>query len=206
MRLGVFGGSFDPIHYGHLRMAEVAREEVGLDRLLFIPTQVSPFKTGREVAPAALRLEMLRLAVTGNPAFAVSDAEVRRPGPSYTVDTLRALADEYPDAERFFLTGTDAVRDLPQWRAPEEVITLARFVVMTRPGVASAEVLRALPDAWEARITFIDMPGLDISSSYLRERLGQARSVRYLLPRAVEEFIDKHHLYRAQPAPPGEGY
>jgi len=200
MRLGVFGGSFDPVHYGHLRMAEVAREEIGLDRLLFLPAQVSPFKTGREAAPAALRLEMLHLAVADNPAFAVSDAEVRRPGPSYTVDTLRLLADEYPDAKRFFLTGTDAVRDLPQWREPEEVITLAQFVVMTRPGVAPADVLRALPDAWEARITFIDMPGLDISSSYLRERLGQGRSVRYLLPRSVEEFIGAHHLYRAQPA------
>jgi nicotinate-nucleotide adenylyltransferase len=170
-----------------------------------VPALVSPFKTGREVTPAALRLDMLRLGVADNPAFAVSDAEVRRPGPSYTVDTLRALAAEYPDAQRFFLTGTDAVRDLPKWRAPEEIIALARFVVMARPGVAPAEVLSALPDVWEPRITFIDMPGLDISSSYLRERIRDGRSVRYLLPRVVEEFITAQHLYRRpSSAPPGE--
>jgi nicotinate-nucleotide adenylyltransferase len=176
-----------------------------MDRILFVPTQVSPFKTGREVTPAALRLDMLRLALADNPAFAVSDAEVRRSGPSYTIDTLRALASEYPDAERFFLTGTDAVRDLPKWRVPEEVIALARFVVMTRPGVAPPEVLSALPDEWESRFTFIDMPGLDISSSYLRECIRDGCSVRYLLPRAVEEFIAAHHLYRPTTlAPRGE--
>ncbi|MDX1931821.1 MAG: nicotinate-nucleotide adenylyltransferase [Capsulimonadales bacterium] len=202
MRLGVFGGSFDPVHTGHLRMAEVAREAASLDRVLFVPTQVSPFKTGRTVIPSELRLEMLRLAVADNPAFGVSDAEVRRAGPSYTVDTLRELAREYPEAERFFLTGTDAVRDLTKWREPEEILRLARFLVMTRPGVAPDAVLAALPDTFEPRIAFISMPGLDISSSFIRDSLAAGRSVRYLLPPAVLKFIDDRALYRSRHSDP----
>jgi nicotinate-nucleotide adenylyltransferase len=194
-RIGIFGGSFDPVHVGHLRMAEVAREAVRLDSVIFVPAQVSPFKTDRKVTPGELRLEMLRLATADNPAFSVSDAELRRPGPSFTVDTLRELAAETPDAERFFLTGTDTVRDLPKWRDPEIVLGLAQFVVATRPGVNQAEVLAALPDAWESRILFVEMPGLDISSSYLRTELAAGRSARYLLPDAVRKFIAANGLY-----------
>ncbi len=196
MRLGIFGGSFDPVHIGHLRLAEEAREQARLDRVLFIPTQVSPFKEGRTQIPGELRLAMLRLATEDNPAFQVSDTEIHRPGPSYTVDTLRELEREHPDAERFFITGTDALRDLPKWRQPEEVVRLTRFLVSVRPGVKKAEVLAALPDVWEERVTFIEMPELDISSTYLRERLKVGSSVRYLLPCAVEEYILTHRLYR----------
>ena len=195
MRLGVFGGSFDPVHIGHLRMAEVAREAAALDTVLFIPTQVSPFKTGRTVTPAEHRLKMLRLAIAGNSAFAVSDTEVHRPGPSYTVDTLRELAAIYPDAERFFLTGTDAVRDLPKWREPETVLSLAHFLVMTRPGVDKGEVLAVLPDAWETHLSFVTMPGLDIASSSVRDALAAGNSVRYLLPDAVMQYIRDNKLY-----------
>jgi nicotinate-nucleotide adenylyltransferase len=166
-----------------------------LDTVLFVPTQVSPFKAQRTVTPAELRLTMLRLAVADNPAFSVSDTEVRRPGPSYTVDTLRHLATEYPAAERFFLTGTDAVRDLPRWREPEEILRLSRFLVMTRPGVEESTVLSALPDTFEERIAFIQMPGLDISSSFVRESLSQGRTVRYLVPDTVLEFIYSNRLY-----------
>jgi nicotinate-nucleotide adenylyltransferase len=196
MRLGVFGGSFDPVHFGHLRMAEEARTQADLDRVLFVPTQVSPFKVNRQVTPGELRLQMLHIAVEDNPAFAVSEVEVARPGPSYTVDTLRLLREQYPTAELFFLTGTDAVRDLPKWRQPEEILSLSRFLVAARPGVDRAEVLQALPDTWEGRVSFIEMPELDISSTYLRERIRDGRSVRYLLPRAVETFIAAHGLYR----------
>lgn len=203
MRLGVFGGSFDPVHFGHLRMAEEARTQAGLDRVLFIPTQVSPFKVGRQVTPGELRVQMLHIAVEDNPAFAVSDVEVARPGPSYTVETLRLLREQHPAAELLFLTGTDAVRDLPKWREPEEILSLARFLVAGRPGVDRAEVLHALPDTWEERISFIEMQELDISSTYLRERIREGRSVRYLLPRAVEEFIAAHGLYRETPGTTG---
>lgn len=197
MRLGIFGGSFDPVHYGHLRLAEEAREQAKLDSVVFIPTQVSPFKVGRTQISGELRLEMLRRATEDNPAFQVSGREIKRPGPSYTVDTLRELEREHPDTERFFITGTDALRDLPKWREPEEVIRLTRFLVSVRPGVNKVEVLTALPDAWEERVTFIEMPELDISSTYLRERLKIGYSVRYLVPRPVEEYILAQGLYRA---------
>jgi nicotinate-nucleotide adenylyltransferase len=196
MRLGIFGGSFDPIHIGHLRLAEEAREQARLDQVMFIPTQVSPFKVGRTQISGELRLEMLHRATEDNTAFRISDREIKRPGPSYTVDTLRELEREHPDAERFFITGTDALRDLPKWRQPDEVVRLTRFLVSVRPGVNKAEVLAALPDAWEERVTFIEMPELDISSTYLRERLKIGSSVRYLLPRAVEEYILTQRLYR----------
>lgn len=200
-RIGIFGGSFDPVHIGHLRMAEAAREAIGLDCVVFVPAQVSPFKTHRRVTPGELRLEMLRLATGDNPAFSVSDTELQRPGPSFTVDTLRELASDAPEAALFFLTGMDTVRDLPRWRDPEIVLSLARFVVMTRPGVYQADVLEALPDAWESRILFVEMPGLDISSSYLRAELAAGRSARYLLTDATLAFIAQHGLYRdaAQP-------
>ena len=202
-RIGIFGGSFDPIHYGHLRLAEEARTQAGLDTVLFVPTQVSPFKVGRTPAPGPVRLEMLRLAIASNPAFTVSDREIQKPGPSYTVETLRELSREHPGATLFFITGTDAVRDLPKWREPEEVIRLARFLVSVRPGVNRAEVLAAMPDSWEERITFIEMPEMDISSTYLRERLRTSGSVRYLMPRNVELYIAANGVYRL-PAVSGE--
>lgn len=210
MRIGVFGGSFDPVHYGHLRLAEEARIQADLSQVVFIPTQVSPFKVGRTQTAGVMRLKMLQRAVADNPAFTVSDVEVSRPGPSYTVETLRGLAREHSGAELFFITGTDAVRDLPKWHQPEEVLELAQFLVSVRPGVNRAEVVAALPDAWEERITFIEMPELDISSTYLRERLGARYSVRYLLPREVEEFAVANHLYRqpidleSAPSAPGQ--
>lgn len=195
MRLGIFGGTFDPIHFGHLRMAEEARGQVGLDRVLFVPNQVSPFKTGTPVTPGEVRVAMVRLAIADNPAFAVSDLEVTRPGPSYSVDTVRALAREYPGADLFFLTGTDAVRDLAKWHEPEALLRLARFVAVTRPGVNAAEVAGALPQAWLPRITFMEMPGLDISATSLRARIAGGHSVRYLTPKAVEAFIAAQKLY-----------
>lgn len=201
-RIGIFGGSFDPVHIGHLRMAEVAREAANLDRIIFVPAQVSPFKTDRKVTPGELRLEMLRLAIADNPAFAVSDAELQRPGPSFTVDTLRTLKAESPDADFFFLTGTDTIRDLPKWRDPEIALSLATFLVATRPGVAPSDVLAALPDAWESRILFVEMPGLDISSSYLRAALAAGRSTRYLLTDAVRDFVAAHGFYGNQATAP----
>lgn len=195
MRLGIYGGTFDPIHIGHLRIAEEGREQMGLDRVLFVPNQVSPFKTDRTVTPGAARLEMVRLAIAGNPAFTASDIEIRREGPSYAVETLRALQGEFPGAELFFLTGADAIRDLPDWREPEALLLLARFVGATRPGSDRDEVLLALPESWRARITFIEMPGLDISGTNLRERVQAGRSIRYLVPAAVGEYINRHGLY-----------
>ena len=195
MKIGVFGGTFDPVHYGHLRMAEVCREELGLDRVLFVPNHVSPYKVGRPITPGHLRVAMLQSVTENNPAFAVSTLELDRPAPSYTVDTLRTIKSENPGADLFFLTGADAVRGLSGWREPEVLLDLAHFVAMTRPGVGRAEVLAALPDTWECRILFMEMPGLDISSTDLRNRAKTNRSLRYLTPPQVAAFIAEQGLY-----------
>jgi nicotinate-nucleotide adenylyltransferase len=176
-------------------MAEEARERFALDTVLFVPNFVSPFKLDRRVTPGPLRVDMVRLAIADNPYFAVDGREIERAGPSYTVETLRALKAEHPDAELFFLTGTDAVKGLPGWKAPEELIGLARFIAAARPGVEKQEVLAALPDTWEERILFLPMPELDISSTDLRARVGEGKSLRYLTPRSVEEFVREHRLY-----------
>lgn len=205
LRLGVFGGSFDPIHIGHLRLAEEAREIFALDTVLFVPTHVSPFKLDRPVTPPEHRLEMVRQALEGNNAFAVSAVECFRDGPSYTVETLRQLHAEQPSTELWFVTGTDAVADLPRWREPEEVLSLARFAVAIRPGtteIEARESLAHLPPSWQERISYFKMQGLDISSTDLRARIAAGRSVRYLVPPAIEAYIAAHGLY--QPNAPGE--
>lgn len=194
-RLGVFGGTFDPIHFGHLRMAEEARERFELDTVLFVPNFVSPFKLDRVITSGPLRVEMIRWAVGDNPYFRVDSREIERVGPSYTVETLRSIKAENPHAELFFLTGTDAVRELPQWKAPEELLLLTRFIAAARPGVQKSEVLAALPDTWENRILFLPMAELDISSTDLRNRIREGKSLRYLTPRSVEEFVWEHRLY-----------
>lgn len=201
MTIGVFGGSFDPIHLGHLRLAEEAREAFALNTVLFVPTWVSPFKTGRATIDPVHRLEMVRLATADNGAFAVSAIECIREGASYTVDTLRTLRAENPDAELVFLTGTDAVAGLPRWREPEAVLELARFGVATRAGTtqqAARESLSHLPGNWKERVAFFAMTNIDISSSDIRERLQTNRSVRYLLPPDIQDYIAAQKLYAPQ--------
>lgn len=196
MRLGIFGGTFDPIHFGHLRMAEEVRGQIGLDRVVFVPNRVSPFKTGEGVTDGPARAEMIRRAIDDNPAFDISTIEIDRVGPSYSVDTVRALHAREPDAELFFLTGTDALAGLVGWREPEALLELATFVAVARPGTETRDVLDRLPDAWEPHIVFVTMPGLDISATDLRARVRSARSIRYLTPPAVAEYIAEHGLYR----------
>ena len=195
-RLGVFGGTFDPIHYGHLRIAEEARERFDLARVLFIPNQVSPFKIGDTTTPAPLRVELVRRAIKNNPHFQLWTGELERGGPSFTVQTLRVLAREFPDFERYFLTGTDAVRDIGKWREPEACVALAQFVAFHRPGVSESEARVGVPDELEPRIIFAAMNGLDISSTEIRERVTSGRSLRYLVPESVIALIEERNLYR----------
>ncbi len=196
MRLAVFGGTFDPIHYGHLHLAEEARDVYRLDRVLFVPNWVSPFKLGREMTPGSLRAEMIRRAIRDNSAFDMDTMELDRPGPSYTIDTLRALRTRHADAELYFLTGADAVCELPRWREPEELLSLTRFVAATRFGVSRDEVVAGLPEAWLERISFLEMPTLQISATDLRERVRSERSIRYLTPPVVSALIYERGLYR----------
>jgi nicotinate-nucleotide adenylyltransferase len=199
MKLGVFGGSFDPVHLGHLVLAESAREALGLEQVLFIPARISPLKSQQPSAAPRERLEMLRLAVAGHAQFKVSDLELQRQGPSYTVDTLRQLAQDRQGDELVLLIGADSLTDLPAWSEPQEILRLARVAAVNRgrtPPVLPPDLLRLAPGAHE-RIQLVSMPAIDISATDLRQRVATGRSIRFLTPRAVELFIQQHRLYLA---------
>lgn len=194
--VGILGGTFDPIHHGHLAIAEEARESLGLERVLFMPAASPPHKPGRTVSAAADRLAMVRLAVAGNPAFEVSDAEIARGGTSYTVDTLAALREEGL-VEPWLILSSEALALLPSWREPRRILDLARLAVVPRGGYAAlgpAWVEMAFPGAVD-RVTFLPGPLLPISGSVVRRRASAGRSVRYLVPDAVAAYIADHQLY-----------
>jgi nicotinate-nucleotide adenylyltransferase len=201
MRMGVFGGTFDPVHVGHLTMAEQCREQAGLDQVRFVPAARPPHKLDRIVSSFADRIEMLRLAVAGHPSFVIDDLEGTRPGPSFTVDTLEALAAAYPGTTFELILGGDTLGDLPGWRDPVRILEVADLLIVRRPGYASVtpDQLRAslhLPSSARLRCREIDSPLVDISSHELRQRVAAGRSVRYWTPRAVECYIETHKLYR----------
>jgi nicotinate-nucleotide adenylyltransferase len=192
MRLGLYGGTFDPIHLGHLILAEACREACGLDRVWFVVAGAPPHKPGGRT-DVGHRLEMVRLAVAGNPAFEVSEIETRRPGPHYSVETLEAVALERPGDELFFLIGADSLVDLPHWREPDKILKLAGLIVANRPGFEPPP-FDVRPDA--RPIQRVTIPPIGIASHEVRRRLLEGRSIRYQVPRAVEAYIDAHRLYR----------
>jgi len=201
MRLGLFGGSFDPVHYGHLLLAEYCREQCRLGEVWFLPAAVPPHKQGRELTPAKARIEMLELAIAGHEAFAVNRYEVERGGVSYTVDTLRHFRDEDPRRELFFLLGVDMLHDLPHWREAEQICQLATPVVVCRPPAVEPDFdsLAGLASPHEIdriRRHQVDMPQIDVSSTEIRRRVAEGLSIRYQTPRAVEKYIETHGLYR----------
>ena len=198
-RLAIFGGTFDPIHIGHLAIAEDARWALGADQVVFVPAAQQPLKQGQTPgATAAQRLRMVELAVTDNPHFGVWDGEVRRGGMSYTVETVAAIKQASPGAELYFVLGVDAVTLLPRWHQIERLIRLCRFAVLRRPGVALAldDLIETLPSLHD-RITVIDGPLLRISATDVRQRLRAGQPVRYHLPHAVWHYIEQHGLYGA---------
>lgn len=190
-RLGVFGGTFDPVHLGHLRAAEVAREALHLDRVLFVPSGHPPHREAAE-ASALDRYAMLALANAAHRDFVLSDLELRREGPAYTVDTLVALRALRPDGELFLILGTDAFAEMASWREPERVAALCTIAVVDRPGAAPASP--ALPAG--ARVERVERPTLPFSSSEVRRLLKAGQSVRYLVPEEVADYIEKRRLYR----------
>jgi nicotinate-nucleotide adenylyltransferase len=196
VRLGVLGGTFDPPHLGHLVLAEAAREQLGLDKLLWVPTGDPWRKSSAVVSPAEHRCAMVRLAVEDNPAFELSTIEVDREGPSYSVDTLTALGKDFPLWEHFFILGLDALRDLPNWRQPERVIELATLAVAPRGGERpDAAELDALLPGLSERVTWLVMPRIDISATELRSRAGHRLSLHYQVLPSVEAYISHHGLY-----------
>lgn len=188
--LGIMGGTFDPIHLGHLVTAEQARVDLGLDEVLFIPAGQPWQKNG--TTPAEHRYLMTVLATAANPSFRVSRSEIDRPGPTYTVDTLRRLHARLPDVHLFFITGTDAIRNILTWKDAAECLDLAEFVAARRPG----HDLSSLEQAGLAeQVTILDVPALAISSTDIRERFRSGRSVSYLIPAEVEQYARKYGLY-----------
>jgi nicotinate-nucleotide adenylyltransferase len=188
--LGILGGTFDPIHVAHLRIAEEVREALALERVLFVPAADPPWK--RASAPFADRLEMVRIAVASNPSFEASDLEAGRPGPSYTVDTLEALRARFPDRRLWFIVGADAFAEIDRWHRAGRLLELASFAVVERPG--SPDDLAA-ESARGAEVRRVRVPLLEISASDLRRRAARGASLRYLVPDAVIDYIEKHHLY-----------
>ena len=202
MRLGILGGAFDPVHYGHLLLAELCREACRLDQVWFLPAASPPHKQHYAVTPAQERIEMLELAIGGNDRFVVSRLEVDRGGVSYTVDTLAQLKAEAPQRELFFLLGADSLIDLPGWREPARICELAIPVAARRPGVAEPRLdtlahLVSPERLQEISRHQVEMPHIGLSSREIRRRVAAGLSIRYQTPRSVEKYIETAGLYRA---------
>jgi nicotinate-nucleotide adenylyltransferase len=200
MRVGVFGGSFDPIHLGHLILAENCRQQANLDQVLFIPCAMSPHKLDGAHGTDRQRMEMLDLAIGGHRDFVRSDIEVKRGGVSYTVDTLRELDTVEPDNEWFFLMGADSLKSFSSWREPEEILKLAKPIIVGRPGSDPVEVglLESLSSASyveSIRELSITSPLIEISSSDIRKRVSVNQSIRFLVPRSIEQYIVTQKMY-----------
>lgn len=200
-RIGIFGGTFDPVHVGHLIMAEQCREAGELHQVWFIPSARPPHKQDQPLTPIVQRLEMLALAVAGMPAFRIDELEKDRPGPSFTADTLTELHRLHPKNDFALLLGSDCLPDLPFWHQPERILDLAELLIFARPGwpVLSPKELREslhLPEFGPLRLRIIQVPLIDIASRDLRQRAAEKRSLRFLVPRAVECYIAEKKLYR----------
>jgi nicotinate-nucleotide adenylyltransferase len=219
MNVGVFGGTFNPVHFGHLRAAEEVRERLRFEKILFIPSGNPPLKT-REIAPENHRYEMLRMALEGNPFFELSDIECRQKGKTYTVETLKALTVLYPGRQFFFILGIDAFLDIPHWWHPEELVSMTDFVVISRPGFLfssmrespylktgkrllrdvdlSGNVTNVIRLKSNRHAILLKLTPVGISATRIRNYLRQGRSIKYLLPPEVQSYIITHKLYKVK--------
>jgi nicotinate-nucleotide adenylyltransferase len=196
MRLGIFGGSFDPVHNAHLALARACQQEAHLDEVWFTPTAIQPLKQKGPSATDSHRLEMLRLAIQAEPTWRVCSIEIDRGGLSYTVDTLRQIHEELPDADLFFLIGADALQDVAKWREPREIFRMATPLVVCRSAQPSPDINQLkLLCTTDTQPQSIEMPAMDISSSEVRRRVGAGESIESLVPNSVAEFIAQHGLY-----------
>jgi len=198
-KLALMGGTFDPIHFGHLVMAEAARIQFGFDQVIFVPSGTPPHKTHKQITSAVHRYIMTVLATMSNPYVHVSSFEIEREGPSYSIDTIKYFRDEYgKEVDLYFITGADAMQEILTWKAVPELLKLCQFIAATRPGYCLTEleqVKEAIGPLGHARIHCVTTPEIDISSTDIRERLKNGKSIKYLLPETVEDYIYKQGLY-----------
>jgi len=193
------GGTFDPVHHGHLVTAEEARFQFGMDKVIFIPAGIPPHKIRKNISHSSHRLEMTRLAVGSNHHFTVSDVEISRSGPSYAIDTVHSIREEYDGWEIYFITGADAVLEILTWKKVEELLQKCIFVAATRPGFrleSLGKKLAHLQAEYSFRIKTMEVPALAISSTDIRRRVREGRPIKYLLPEATEEYLYRHGLYK----------
>ena len=188
MKIGILGGTFNPIHIGHLILAEEVREKLSLDRVIFVPTYLPAHKGNSDIAPAKARLAMVKLAIKGNKYFSVSDIEIKRNGRSYTIDTLKEFKKAYPKDELYFVIGSDLLKYLDEWKDLGEIIKMVRFIVATRPGYP----LEKIP----SHISTIPIRAVDISGFEIRKAIKENKSFRYLVPGSVLKYISLKRLYR----------
>jgi len=203
VKLGVFGGTFDPIHLGHLIVAEFFRETFRMDRVLFIPAGEPWFKTGQYVTDGKHRLEMVKLAIAENPHFAASDVELRRDGTTYTFDTLTALREELGDDTEFtVILGIDALNELHRWQRAVDVLNMATIVGVARPGATEMDsaALDTIREGASGEVTIVNGPLIDISATDIRQRVAEGSSIKYRVPQAVDEYIYRHGLYQREEA------
>lgn len=195
-RIGIMGGTFDPIHVGHLVAAEEARVRFALDRVMFVPCGEPPHKKDYRVTDREHRYAMTVSATSTNPAFEVSRIEIDRPGPSYTVDTLRELREADPQSSSYFITGADGILAVLTWRDPRELVQFCEFIAVTRPGYDLGELEQALGPQLMQHVHLLSIPGIDISSTEIRRRVAAGLPVKYLTPLEVEAYIIEQGLYR----------
>lgn len=191
MKLGIFGGTFNPPHLGHLIVAESVREQLKLDRLFFVPSYSPPHKFNLQIALPSQRFEMVQLSVHNNKYFSVSDIEIKRQGKSYSIDTIHSMSLSFPRAQIYFIIGMDNLIDFPQWKLPNEIISRVELIVMNRPGYD-----REVKNEFSRYANFIKVPHLDISSTDIRRRVKMERSIRYLVNEEVEKYIIRKGLYK----------
>lgn len=195
--IGIFGGSFDPPHFGHLILAQAAQEQLGLEQVLWVVAGQSPFKQAHKLSQPALRVAMVAAAIAGNPRFSLSLVDVERPAPHYTIDTVQLIATQYPERRLFFLLGADSLRDFATWRQPAQILELCELAVLKRPQVTpDVSALIAQLPSLATRLHWLDAPQIDIAARKLRQRVADGQSLRYFTPAPVQAFITAQQLYR----------
>ncbi len=198
MRIGIFGGTFDPVHIAHLLLAEQCREQCDLDEVWFVPAGSPPHKENNEISTGKQRREMLDFAIAGHPNFVVKDLELHREGPSYTIETLRQLKATHPDDKFFLIVGADSVRDLHTWHEPEAILEMVTLIRANRPNISlpdMTELTQTFSEAALSKILWVAIPGIEISSTDIRKRVRDNKSVRFMTPRSVEVYIHNNRLY-----------